>query len=411
MDALPTCALTCLAKAAKAAQCMPTDPSCICENPKLNQLLEPCILTSCSVKEAFTAKRMSDKSCGVAPPGPADTLVDVSTVFLVIAIICTMIRVAARILGRNFGLDDLFIILGLGVGIGIGGIAFPIRDLGLGKDIWDIPFDDITHILYLFSILTTIYPVAIACIKLSMLFLYLRLFPNPKLRIISWITIGFVAAWGIIYVFVNIFVCTPRSFQWESWDGEHQGTCMSKNAIVVSHAIENIIFDVFIIALPLPVLWNLQLSIPKKIGVSLMFLVGLVVTVLSILRLVFTFGFLKSSNPTRDFVPVSIWSVLEIDIGIICACFPGMRAFFKFVFPSAETTGRSYDFSDQTSGTRKTARFSNLSISSTGRVRPSKRENIPLQETCSSRQGLVSPINEESVPDYDKMRTAMYDSD
>lgn len=78
-----------------------------------------------------------------------------------------------------------------------------------------------------------------------------------------------------------VFVCSPRSYAWESWDGEHQGTCLNQSAIVVSHAIENIIFDVFIIALPLPVLWKLKLSLPKKLGVCLMFLIGLVYVNLS----------------------------------------------------------------------------------------------------------------------------------
>lgn len=56
---------------------------------------------------------MSDKACGVAPRGQADALVIVSTVFLVIAIVCTLLRAAARVMGRNIGMDDVAVVLGL----------------------------------------------------------------------------------------------------------------------------------------------------------------------------------------------------------------------------------------------------------------------------------------------------------
>ncbi|KAL4955810.1 hypothetical protein BDW69DRAFT_182177 [Aspergillus filifer] len=374
MEGLPACATKCLMQASSVSSCALTDMQCICSDTQLQTVLQGCILQSCSVKETFTLKRLSDTMCGVTPGADSNTLVIVSTVFLVIAIICVFLRGAGRALGSSFGFDDLSIALGLGVAIAIGVIVFPIRDLGLGKDIWMIPFDDINKIHYLFNVLTTLYPPCISLIKMSMLFLYLRLFPGNKIRIVTIITLILTTIWGIIYIFPNIFVCSPRSYAWTSWDGEHKGTCLNQTAIVVSHAIINIILDVWIICLPLPTLLKLKLKMTKKIGVCVMFLIGLLVTILSILRLSTTTGFLKSTNPTRDFVPVSIWSVLEIDLAIICACFPGMRAFFKMVLPSSESsvTYGSYGPSGESS-TLKTPKSFNLSVSSSGRVRPSQK--------------------------------------
>ncbi|KAL4937711.1 hypothetical protein BDV06DRAFT_226682 [Aspergillus oleicola] len=373
MEGLPACATKCLMQAGSASSCALTDMKCICNDTHLQTVLQGCILQSCSVKEAFTAKRLSDTMCGVTPEADSDTLVIVSTVFLVIAIICVLLRGAGRAMGSNFGLDDLSIALGLGVAIAIGVIVFPIRDLGLGKDIWMIPFDDINKILELFNVLTTIYPPCISLIKISMLFLYLRLFPGNKIRIVTMITLALTTMWGIIYTIVGIFVCTPRSYAWTNWDGEHQGTCLNETAIVVSHAIINIILDVFIICLPLPTLLKLELKMSKKIGVCFMFLIGLLVTVLSILRLSTTTGFMKSTNPTRDFVPVSIWSALEIDLAIICACFPGVRAFFKIVMPSSKSSVTYGSYDPSGSSAIKTPKSFNLSVSSSGRVRPSQK--------------------------------------
>jgi hypothetical protein len=39
----------------------------------------------------------------------------------------------------------------------------------------------------------------------------------------------------------------------------------------------------------------------------------------------------RSNRATGDFIPVCIWSVLEIDLGILCACMPGIRACFRFI--------------------------------------------------------------------------------
>ncbi|KAL4917435.1 hypothetical protein BDW62DRAFT_201867 [Aspergillus aurantiobrunneus] len=396
MDGFPSCAKPCLNETGAASSCAQSDIQCLCGNPQLTTVLEGCFLQACTVKEAFTAKRLTDDTCGVAPRAQTDIFVVVSTLFLVIALICVLLRAAGRLVGSGFGLDDGAIGLALVIAIAVGVFAFPLRNLGLGEDIWNIPFKDITKTLHLFNISTDIYPPCIALIKISMLFLYLRLFPGRKLRIITIFTIVLTGCWGIIYTLLGIFACSPRSYAWTNWDGEHEGKCLNQAAIIVSHAIINIIFDVLVIALPLPTLLRLKLSKTKKAGVCLMFLVGFVVTVLSILRLSTSMGFVKSHNPTRDFVPVSIWSVLEIDIGIICACLPEIRALCKFVLPSSksylthpspqpspenppwrDTTWRDSRRDTVSGNTQKSFR---LSLSSSGRVRPSAREFVTLRD-------------------------------
>ncbi|KAL4974167.1 hypothetical protein BDW66DRAFT_153092 [Aspergillus desertorum] len=46
------------------------------------------------------------------------------------------------------------------------------------------------------------------------------------------------------------------------------------------------------------------------------------------MRLVETVGFNSTQNPTKDFVPVGIWSLLEFDGAILCACMPAIRTLF-----------------------------------------------------------------------------------
>jgi hypothetical protein len=62
-------------------------------------------------------------------------------------------------------------------------------------------------------------------------------------------------------------------------------------------AIE-IVIDLAIISLPLPMLARLQMSMKKKLQVMSMFCVGFIITVVSCLRLWALVQFDQSSNPT-----------------------------------------------------------------------------------------------------------------
>jgi hypothetical protein len=107
-----------------------------------------------------------------------------------------------------------------------------------------------------------------------MLLLYLRIFPNRNLRIATFIMLAIVSMWGVAYTLVIIWICSPRSFAWLGWDGEHTGTCVNSMVVQVSHAILNIVFDVIVLGMPLPVLLRLDMSKTKKAGVCVMFLTG-----------------------------------------------------------------------------------------------------------------------------------------
>jgi hypothetical protein len=51
----------------------------------------------------------------------------------------------------------------------------------------------------------------------------------------------------------------------------------------------------------------------------------------------------SSTNPTYDQTDVSIWSTVEINIGIICASMPALRVLLVRIFPALG--GSSYDSS------------------------------------------------------------------
>jgi hypothetical protein len=114
----------------------------------------------------------------------------------------------------------------------------------------------------------------VALIKLSFLCFCLRIFPKREFRRTIYILMGVVVAYGIAFTFVCVFNCTPMSYIWTSWDGEHTGKCINFNAFAWAHAGINIILDVILVGVPIPELLALSLSTKKKVFIILMFSMG-----------------------------------------------------------------------------------------------------------------------------------------
>ena len=111
-------------------------------------------------------------------------------------------------------------------------------------------------------------------VKLSILAFYLRLFPGTLVRRLIWGTIFVTCGFILIYDLMVILQCRPVSYYWLGWDKESEGSCLSINALVWANAASSITLDVWMLALPLSQLKTLQLHWKKKIGVVLMFSVG-----------------------------------------------------------------------------------------------------------------------------------------
>lgn len=74
---------------------------------------------------------------------------------------------------------------------------------------------------------------------------------------------------------------------------------------------------------------KLETDWKTKFGVILTFMLGLFVTICSIVRLKFLIGWSESTNPSYDYANLALWSLIELNAGVICACLPGMASLFR----------------------------------------------------------------------------------
>lgn len=67
-------------------------------------------------------------------------------------------------------------------------------------------------------------------------------------------------------------ICKPLAYNWNlSIKG---GRCGNQNQGFLAQAITNLLLDVMIVSLPLPVLWGLQMRAGKKVSITIMFSIG-----------------------------------------------------------------------------------------------------------------------------------------
>ena len=144
----------------------------------------------------------------------------------------------------------------------------------MGTDIWTLTPTQITDFGYWLYIICMMYFVLQTPLKLTLIFFYLRIFPSTGVRRILWATVAFTVAYGLTFILVIIFQCHPVNHFWVKWDGMHEGSCISVNGIAWSSSAINIAMDLWILGVPLSQLKKMNLDWKKKVGIGMMFSVG-----------------------------------------------------------------------------------------------------------------------------------------
>ncbi|KUJ19545.1 uncharacterized protein LY89DRAFT_780467 [Mollisia scopiformis] len=205
---------------------------------------------------------------------------------------------------------------------------------GFGRHIYTLHPSTIMWALKLQVALGYINPVAITLPKLAILGLYLRIFTIKAYRYLAYgIAAVLIANWIATLVSVSL-ICRPFAYQWDkSIPG---GTCLQYQWMYTWFSIPNLVTDVAILVLPLPIIWNLQMSLNKKIGITITLITGSFGIVTAALRfwqfIVLNNNAATSQDLTWYGVDLIIWQMVEPGVYLIAACLPSLRPLFKPVF-------------------------------------------------------------------------------
>lgn len=116
---------------------------------------------------------------------------------------------------------------------------------------------------------------SVTAVRLSMLHLYLYLFSSRKtFRTACYVMLATSYAWAVAELLVILLFCRPIEANWYPVAAA-TGSCGNLEAAYISVHAANFAVDLSIALLPTFVLWELKLPTAKKVGIMLMFALGI----------------------------------------------------------------------------------------------------------------------------------------
>ncbi|OOF98335.1 hypothetical protein ASPCADRAFT_205578 [Aspergillus carbonarius ITEM 5010] len=177
--------------------------------------------------------------------------------------------------------------------------------------------------------------VALASLKLSVLFFYRRIFVGRVFNIASWTLIGVVIVWAMTFVIAILSACGTRLMANFGTLGDLKTECVDTFSILIALAASDVTVDLIILAIPLPLVLSLHLPLKKRIGILGVFIVGSAATACGMARMALfasilgpklfsekTVGGVSSSDDIGIVSILMFWGMLEIGIAIVAICLP-----------------------------------------------------------------------------------------
>ena len=121
--------------------------------------------------------------------------------------------------------------------------------------------------------LLSLYFTTLALIKASLLLLYYRYFGVSRpFRIALYISAGVTVCWYLAVFFANIFQCVPVAAFWDR--NIKNKKCVNLSQLSTDAGVTNLLTDVMILCLPMPMVWTLHTNRTQKVTLTGIFLLG-----------------------------------------------------------------------------------------------------------------------------------------
>ncbi|KAK2608300.1 hypothetical protein N8I77_006918 [Diaporthe amygdali] len=252
----------------------------------------------------------------------------VSAIFLSVL---TVVRLAGKRAVRNWGLDDLIMAISFVLALTVVGLSIYMSYRGMGRHMWDLQDGQVLEVLETLFIATAIYPVLLALVKISIVLLYLGIFPSKGFQIAAWVVVGFIAVSGLAMDLFAVLTCSPIEYAWNK--DIKPGHCISEILPSGMGAAVGVIQDVAVVVLPAIQVRKLQMKKRQKVLVMGLFCLGAFGCLAAVARLVSVTENRRIIDPTWQYASMGAWSGIELVIVYTGACLPLMRGFLGLVWP------------------------------------------------------------------------------
>ncbi|KAI5776296.1 hypothetical protein EDC01DRAFT_636934 [Geopyxis carbonaria] len=268
------------------------------------------------------------------PPDHNAAILGANVGMTVFAFVVIILRLITRILlVNNIGWDDCFAAIAVIFAIPMAALnCIATVKYGMGMHLGDITQDNETMIEKYHWITLILYPFSLGFAKLSIIFFLLRLTPNPRFAKVLYGCGAFVIALTLAVAFSVAFQCTPVAAFYDRtlMGGSH---CIDRASLYFSTSAFNILTDIALCLLPIPMLLKVQLPRRQRLILIFVFAIGGFVCIASVMRLTTLYDLTRSRDPPWIMAKFSIWTACEAALAVICASIPTLKPLISRYIP------------------------------------------------------------------------------
>ncbi|KAI3391805.1 hypothetical protein diail_6795 [Diaporthe ilicicola] len=265
------------------------------------------------------------------PPNRTAMVVAVMSVCLAISTIAVALRFYSRcvILGK-VQVQDYLLLVSFTVFVVTMGIHYRLaNNPGWFVPLWDVRIRDVTEFMRMNVIWTYLVLVALIPMKTAILVEWISIFlPNGGKRrnLFFWACHCVIWANALFFtVMIIVFSVSCEPFQY-LWDKTIEGGYCRVRTASISLSVACFLFstDIIILFIPQRVIWTLNMSRRHKIGVSVVFALGIAACAASIVRLYYSISRLESAEVIYDLSYIMLTAVGEGTCFILALCAPSV---------------------------------------------------------------------------------------
>jgi hypothetical protein len=248
------------------------------------------------------------------------------------------------------------------------------------------------------------YAIALGLVKSSLLLSLIRIFHVFKtFRIIAYLAMIFCICWALQTILIAFLICRPVSYNWDQVN--QTGKCGNLTSAYVSIGIVDVITDIIIFVLPLPLINQLKMRRSSKFATMGLFALGVFTVAAGAARTGMIYH--TRFDPTDPEGPTMnlIWAAVEPCVAIVVASLLVTKPLFVFVFAKCSSMISSLPYASAWSskGTSKGGSYGSTLGKGTTRNKAgfSKQKNDSERELQNMEHGKIWQTTEVHIDGSD----------
>lgn len=269
------------------------------------------------------------------PPNHNAMVIAVTSICLILATTFVLLRVYSKaFIDRRVNIEDGFVLIAFGTYVGcVWAVLESVHLNGFFVHQWDMTLQTLLEVLYPFFFISFFYAFTMLFAKTAIVIEWIRIFVPHRTRSPFFWMCALILCCNVIFYVAAIFVLalTCRPIQ-KTWNPMEYGTCFTKHQQRVfdySSACINFVLDILLLITPQATIWKLNLATKQKIGVSIIFSLGVLACGAALGRVISGRTWIYGGDSTWAAGAPTMCVIAEMTCAFIVFCAPIVPKVFR----------------------------------------------------------------------------------